>query len=365
MAATILIVDDNLDNVELLRKRLRAVGYQTIEGYDGEQAVKMTREAKPDLVLLDIMMPKLDGFAVCEILKKDEATRQIPVLMLTAKREVPDKVKGLDIGADDYVTKPFNFQELLARIRSLLKAKEERQQMMERERQKALDQMVEGVAHEVRNPVVAIGGFARRIYDELPEGDRKKKYAEVILKETERLEKMVNDIFSFKMVPNGSREPAAVNELLDAALTEEKALLEQKQIVVEKDYDPQLPPVAVNRKNLVIAFAQLIANAVEAMPPGGRLGLRTAAAGNIIQVVVSDTGRGIAAKDLESIFDPFFTSKMSGAGMGLTITRKIINDHQGQIRVESEVGVGTRVTVTLPLNGTAGDRRAAAASAAS
>ncbi len=222
MAATILIVDDNLDNVELLRKRLRSVGYETIEGYDGEQAVKMTREAKPDLVLLDIMMPKLDGFAVCEILKNDEATRHIPILMLTAKREVPDKVKGLNIGADDYVTKPFNFQELLARIRSLLKAKNEQQLLVERERQKALDQMVEGVAHEVRNPVVAIGGFARRIYDELPEGDRKKKYAEVILRETERLEKMVNDIFNFKMVPNGSREPAVVNDLLDAALEEEK-----------------------------------------------------------------------------------------------------------------------------------------------
>ena len=112
MPEKILIVDDNMDNVELLRKRLQAVGYETIEGYDGEQAVNLTRERHPDLILLDVMMPKLDGFEVCEVLKKDESTRHIPILMLTAKREVPDKVKGFDLGADDYVTKPFNFQEL-------------------------------------------------------------------------------------------------------------------------------------------------------------------------------------------------------------------------------------------------------------
>ncbi|MBN2333889.1 MAG: response regulator [Deltaproteobacteria bacterium] len=349
MKETILIVDDNLDNVELLRKRLRSMDYETIEGYDGEQAVQLTREHRPDMVLLDVMMPKLDGFEVCEILKQDEATRHIPILMLTAKREIPDKVKGLGLGADDYVTKPFNFQELLARIKSLLKIRREHQKQVELERQKALDQMVEGVAHEVRNPVVSIGGFARRILDELPDDDRKKKYAQVILKETERLERMVKDIFDFKMVPNGTREHEDIHLLLDNALHHLDALLAENNVAVTRNFGSDLPAVVVNRNNMTIAFIQVMTNAIEAMPQGGELTISTAAAENVqVRVVIADTGHGMADKDLESIFDPFYTTKMSGAGMGLPLVRKIIDDNHGLITVESKVGEGTRVSIILP-----------------
>ena len=354
MKETILIVDDNMDNVELLRKRLRAVGYETIEGYDGEQAVSMTRDQHPDLVLLDVMMPKLDGFEVCEILKKDEATRHIPVLMLTAKREIPDKVKGFDLGADDYVTKPFNFQELLARVRSLLKIRGDYRKQLEKERQKALDQMAEGVAHEVRNPVVSIGGFARRIIDELPDNDQKKKYARIIIKETERLERMVKDIADFRLVPDGVRKAEDVNMIINDTVLQVSQLLKKNRIEVKKKLSTDVPLVSVNRKNIIIALMQVMTNAVEAMEEGGRLTIITTAADNSwVLVEIIDNGRGIAAEDMESIFDPFFTTKMSGAGMGLPLVRKIIDDNHGKIRVESKVGIGTRVAISLPV---AGDR---------
>jgi DNA-binding response OmpR family regulator len=119
-ASKILVVDDNVDNVELLTKRLKASGYRTCEAYDGEQALEKIEEEEPDLVILDLMLPKLDGFEVCRRLKSDERKRFIPVIMLTAKREVPDKIRGLDTGADDYVTKPFNPRELMARVKRLL-----------------------------------------------------------------------------------------------------------------------------------------------------------------------------------------------------------------------------------------------------
>jgi len=349
MKETILIVDDNMDNVELLRKRMRAVGYETIEGYDGEQAVTMAREQHPDLVLLDVMMPKLDGFEVCEILKKDEATRHIPVLMLTAKREIPDKVKGLDLGADDYVTKPFNFQELLARVRSLLKIRSGYRKQVEAERQRALDQMAEGVAHEVRNPVVSIGGFARRIIDELPDSDQKKKYARIIVKETERLERMVKDIADLRLVPDGARQGEDINLIINDTLLQLSQLLEKNRIEVKKEFAADLPPVFVNRKNIIVALMQVMTNAAEAMEEGGRLTIITTAADNIwVLVEIIDSGRGIAAEDIESIFDPFFTTKMSGAGMGLPLVRKIIDDNHGMIRVESKEGKGTRVEISLP-----------------
>ena len=353
MKEIILIVDDTMDNVELLRKRMRAVGYGTIEGYDGEQAVTMAREQHPDLILLDVMMPKLNGFEVCEILKKDETTRHIPVLMLTAKREIPDKVKGFDLGADDYVTKPFNFQELLARVKSLLKIRRGYRKQVEEERQKALDQMAEGVAHEVRNPVVSIGGFARRIIDELPDSDQKKKYARIIVKETERLERMVKDIADFRQVPDGVRQGEDSNLIINNTLLQLNQLLQENRIEVKKEFAADLPPVFVNRKNIIIALMQVMTNAVEAMKEGGKLTIITSAADNSWVIVeIIDSGRGIAVEDLDSIFDPFFTTKMSGAGMGLPLVRKIIDDNHGMIRVESKVGKGTRVAISLPVENT-------------
>ena len=350
MRETILIVDDNLDNVNLLDKVLQRAGYRTVKGFDGEEAVKLARRESPDLILLDIMMPKMDGFRACEIIKQDESTKHIPIFMLTAKQEVSDKVKGLEIGADDYITKPFHLQELLARIKTRLKLTHEHRRIVTRERHKALDQMVEGVEHEIRNPVVSIAGFARRILDELPEDDRKKEYAKIILKETERLEQMVKESVSLQGLSEGSKEKLDIHSLIDEALTQTNALKEQHQVVIERNYDHTLPPLPLNHDNLLIAFIQLISNGLEAIDNGGKLTIRTFLDGpSNLLIEITDNGHGIKAKDLERIFDPFFTSKMSGAGMGLPLTRKIIDYHHGTIMIESQPGQGTRVTVTLPL----------------
>ena len=121
MVRTILVADDEKDNIELIRKLLTYEGYEVIEAQDGEEAIEKTFANKPDLILLDVMMPKKNGMEVCEHLKSKSETAGIPILMLTAKREVNDMVKGLDLGADDYITKPFNFRELLARINAHLR----------------------------------------------------------------------------------------------------------------------------------------------------------------------------------------------------------------------------------------------------
>ena len=350
MTETILIVDDNLDNVVLLDKVLQKSGYRTLKGYNGEEAVELSRRESPDLILLDIMMPIMDGFTACEIIKQDESTKHIPILMLTAKQEVSDKVKGLEIGADDYITKPFHLKELLARIKSRLKLTHEHRRTVTRERHKALSLMVKGVEHEIRNPVVSIGGFARRILDELPEDDRKKEYAKVILKETERLERMVKESVALQSLTSGRKENLDIHSLIDAALTQTTILKEQHQVKINRHYDYNLPPLPLNYDNMLIAFIQLISNGLEAIDNGGNLTISTSFDGSSNLVIeISDNGRGIKTEDLERIFDPFFTSKMSGAGMGLPLTRKIIDYHHGTISVKSQPDQGTRVTVTLPL----------------
>lgn len=350
MKETILIVDDNLDNVNLLDKILQKSGYRTLKCYNGEEAVKLARQETPDLILLDIMMPIMDGFTACKIIKQEESTKHIPIFMLTAKQEVADKVKGLEIGADDYITKPFHLQELLARVKSRLKLTREHRQTVTRERSKALSRMVEGVEHEIRNPVVSIGGFARRILDELPEDDRKKRYAKIILEETERLERMVKESSTLQELSAGGKERLDIHPLIDEALTQTTALKEQHKVVIKRNYDPALPLLPLNHDNMLIVFIQLISNGLEAIENGGTLTIRTSVddSANII-IEINDNGRGIKAEDLDHIFDPFFTSKMSGAGMGLPLTRKIIGYHHGTISVASQPGQGTQVTVTLPL----------------
>ncbi len=356
MKETILIVDDNLDNVNLLDKVLKKSGYQTLKGYNGEEAVELARQESPNLILLDIMMPIMDGFTACKIIKQDESTRNIPILMLTAKQEISDKVKGLEIGADDYITKPFHLQELLARIKSRLKLTHEHHQTVSRERRKAQDQMVEGVEHEIRNPVVSIGGFARRILDELPEDDRKKEYAKIIIKEAERLERMVKESGALQDLATGDKENLDIHLLIDEALTQTTTLRKQHKVAIERNYDHTLPSLHINHDNMLIAFIQLINNGLETIDDGGKLTIRTAFDGpsNLI-IEITDDGRGIKSQDLERIFDPFFTNKMSGAGMGLPLTRKIIDHHHGTISVESQPGKGTRVTVILPLEEQAAD----------
>jgi len=345
----ILVVDDNADNVELLAKRLKALGYSTCEAYDGEQALVRVAEEDPDLIILDVMMPKLDGFEVCRRLKTDERTRTIPVIMLTAKREVPDKIRGLDTGADDYVTKPFNPQELMARVRSLLTLRTLQEKRATEEKLGALGQMAEGVAHEVRNPMVTIGGFARRIRDRLPEEDPLREYAEHIIKEVERLETMVEEIVRFKALMISPYEPVDLRAVVDEALAERSKGLAAGAIRVVRRFDPALPTIQGDRANLLLAVGNIVQNAFESMEDGGTLTATLGSEGERVRLEIADTGCGIAKSELSNVFDPFYTSKMTGAGMGLTMVHRIVTRHGGDVDLASQPGVGTTVTVRLPL----------------
>ncbi|GAB4269028.1 MAG: response regulator [Deferrisomatales bacterium] len=348
--AKILVVDDNPDNVELLTKRLRALGYRTCEAYDGEQALAKVAEEDPDLVILDVMMPKLDGFEVCHRLKSDAKTRPLPIIMLTAKREVPDKIRGLDTGADDYVTKPFNPQELMARVRSLLSLRTFQEKRATEEKLGALGQMAEGVAHEVRNPMVTIGGFARRIRDRLPEGDPLRDYAEHIIKEVQRLETMVEEIVRFKALMISPYEPVDLRELLDEVLAERERDLRDRGVAVDRRYAAGVPPIQGDRNHLRTALGNVVENALEAMERGGTLRVSLERLGDRVKMEIADTGRGIAKAELPNVFDPFYTSKMTGAGMGLTMVHRIVTRHGGEVDIASQPGVGTTVTLILPVS---------------
>ncbi len=346
----ILIVDDAVDTVELLKKRLRFEGYDTAEAYDGEEGLKLVAGYNPDLIILDVMMPKLDGYEVCQRLKSDENTKYIPVLMLTAKSEVEDKVKGLDIGADQYLAKPFNYKELSARVRSLVAVKAAREKLVEEEKSKALERMMEEVEHELRNPLTSIGGFARRVYDRLPQDDPNKKYMEMIINDVARLENMTKELLELKTTAISYRELTNINDVITEALKSFKQDLEDRGIEAKTELGDNLPFISIDKEQMKMALANLIKNSIEAMQDELKLlKITSRISDGRMEIQVSDTGKGIPKDKIKNIFDPFFTSKTRGPGVGLTLTLKIIQEQRGTVSVESEPGKGTIFTIRLPL----------------
>jgi len=346
----ILIVDDAEDTVELLRKRFRAEGYDTSEAFNGEQALNTVPEYEPDLIVLDVMMPKIDGYEVCQRLKADEKTKYIPVLMLTAKGEVEHKVKGLNIGADDYMAKPFDYKELSARVRSLLSIKATHEKKVEEEKSGALEQMMEQVAHEIRNPLTSVGGFARKVFNKLPEDDPNRKYMQYIIEDVAVLESMIKQLIELKSMTISMKEPSAMNEVVKDSLKIFEQDFAQKAIQVETELREGLPLITADKKLLKRAFCNLIKNAVEAMESGTKtLKVTSRVNGDNLELQFSDTGKGIAKEKIKNIFDPLVTSKVYGPGLGLTFGLKIIQDHKGTISVESEEGKGTTITIRFPI----------------
>jgi len=346
----ILIVDDAVDTVELLKKRFHSEGYDTSEAYNGEEALEMVPEYNPDLIVLDVMMPKIDGYEVAKRLKADEKTKYIPVLMLTAKGEVEHKVKGLDIGADDYMAKPFDYKELSARVRSLLSIKATHEKKVEEEKSGALEQMMEQVAHEIRNPLTSVGGFARKVFSRLPEGDVNKKYMQMIIEDVAILESMIKQLIELKSISISVQEPSDINEIIKEALKVFEQDIVQKGISVETDLTENLPLITADKKLLKRAFCNLIKNSIEAMETGTKiLKITSRVSGDNLELQFSDTGKGISRDKIRNIFDPLVTSKVYGPGLGLTFALRIIQDHKGTISVESEPENGTTFTIKFPI----------------
>jgi two-component system, sensor histidine kinase and response regulator len=349
----ILIVDDAEDTVDLLRKRFRAEGYDTDQAFNGEEGLQKVSEYNPDLVVLDVMMPKMDGYEVCKRMKSDEKTKYIPVLMLTAKGEVDYKVKGLETGADDYMAKPFDYKELSARIRSLLSIKATHEKKVATEKTGALEQMIDEVAHEIRNPLTSIGGFARKVFNKLPEDDPNRKYLQMIIEDVAVLEDMIRQLIELKSMEISQKEPVNMNDLILDSLGVFQKEISEKNIQVKTELTENLPLLSIDKKLMKRSLCNMIKNAIEAMETTAKeLQIVSVFSGDTLNIKITDTGKGIDKDKIRNIFDPMVSSKMFSPGLGLTFALKIVQYHNGTISVDSEPGRGTTFTITLPVKET-------------
>jgi signal transduction histidine kinase len=368
-SARVLVVDDDVDTVELLTKRLSADGYHTAEAYDGAQALKRVEEYGPDVIILDIKMPKIDGYEVCTRLKRTEDTRIIPIIMLTVKAKVPDKVKGLDIGADDYIPKPFDYRELSRRVRywstvkreveeRVRKIKRLEQELIESERLAAIGQTVGGIAHYIKNVLFGLKGgvYLVNVASREHKDESLQSGWEIVERNMGRMSDLVLDLLEYSKDSELEYESCSPNEIAGKVCEGLSEKAGEHDIEIVKDLDPSLKEVAMDLKGIERCLQNLVSNAIDACiydPSEGKkwaVHVRTIREDDtVVRIEVSDNGCGMEEAVKERLFTSFFTTKEGrGTGLGLLNTQKIVKQHGGTITVESKPGKGSTFTIRLP-----------------
>lgn len=224
------------------------------------------------------------------------------------------------------------------------------EKLIRTERLASMSNLVQGVAHEIRNPITTIGGFARRIKKELGDNRKLEKYVDIILDETARLEYIVKRVQDFTETQSYSPSPTSIEPLVEEVLNSSMPQANQLGVRIVMEMAPDLPQVRLDSSQLSVALANLVENALEAMPQGGALNLKVLREDRSLVITIKDTGCGIPKDQLTAIYDPFVTSKAKGAGLGLTLVNQVVSNHHGDIRITSEVQKGTVVIIRLPLD---------------
>lgn len=363
---TILIVDDNPTNLELLLKNFDQIGFKVLVAKDGPGALKRLQYAKPDLILLDIMMPGMNGIEVCRRLKTDKATQDIPIIFMSALDDITNKIKGFEAGAVDYITKPFQQEEVVARItthltlrllqRHLQTQNEELTRLNNElaERNQELDAFAHTVAHDLKNPVGMIINFAELIAGEVKLPEDTHRQLGLIARAARKMNNIVNEL----LLMAGMRRTEVEQYPLNMARIVGEARQRLSYMIEEREAELILPadwPVAVGHAPWVEeVWANYLSNGLKygGQPPRLHLG---AAAGSdgMVRFWVRDNGPGLSPEQQTQLFVEFTRLnqiKTEGHGLGLSIARRIVEKLGGQVGVESEgiPGQGCTFFFTLP-----------------
>ena len=370
---TVLIIDDTEPNVRLLAHVLKREGYEVLAAFSGEDALKLVEKKKPEIILLDIMMPGMDGFEVCERLKKKEETRDIPVIFLSALSETDSKVKGFKAGGVDYITKPFQREEVLARIELHLRLnrlqnrlEEKISQLKEREEwlnrlNAQKDELMRIVGHDIRNPVTGIIGVAQLLKNSensMSEDQRKLMY-KTIEESGKKLQNLVNDLLKKEKAELNleelNLEEVRLEHLLQRVIELHQPTALSKEITVDLEINEPVQ-MELDRQKMDQVMGNLISNALKFTPRGGTVSIALDSTEERVKIVVNDTGVGIPTEDMDSLLNGSDktipvregTQGEKGSGFGLDIIKQFTELHGGDVEVESVEGEGTRFTLFLP-----------------
>jgi two-component system sensor histidine kinase HydH len=241
---------------------------------------------------------------------------------------------------------------LVLLLRDLREIRELQDKVRRSERLASLGRLAAGVAHEIRNPLSSIRGFAQYFMRRLKGQEEEQGYASIMVKEVDRLNRVISELLDFARPKEPHREPQALEEIIDYSLKLLQSEFSQLKIKVEKSFEPDLPKVEVDRDQISQALLNLFLNSLESIEGGGKIeiSLKKLSQPPVLEVAIMDTGRGIAREDLGKVFEPFFSTKRKGSGLGLAIVHQIVEGHGGDIAVDSREGMGTTFRITLPMS---------------
>jgi signal transduction histidine kinase len=366
MAAPVLLNVDDDDAARYVKSRiLKLAGFEVLEAADGAGALRMIREHSPELVLLDVRLPDINGRELCAQIKGEPATAQILVLQTSATHiDMKHRVASLDAGADGYLVAPMEPEELVAQVRALL-----RMRHAERERQKALDALREAdrrkdeflamLAHELRNPLAPIRN-AVEILRVSSDRDVRERARELIGRQVQHMVRLVDDLLEVSRLTQRKvvlqRRIVALGTILDTAVEVVRPALEvnDQTLVVSAPEQPVWLDVDAVRLSQVVG--NLLNNAAKFTPRGGRIALEAALGADMLEILVSDNGVGIPAEMLPTVFELFSQADRSlersqgGLGIGLSLVKGLVEMHGGTVAADSPgPGKGSVFTVRLPL----------------
>ncbi|WP_445253227.1 ATP-binding protein [Nostoc sp. 106C] len=356
-SAHILIVDDNADMRDYL-KRILSEHVEVEAVADGAAALAAVNQRVPDLVLSDVMMPGLDGFELLQALRADARTKEVPIILLSARAGEESVIEGLLAGADDYLIKPFSASELVTRVNAYLQLAHLRSETLRSERiiNHRKDEVLSTVSHELNTPLIAILGWTRLLRSSPPSPAMLMKSLETIERNATLQAKLVQDLLDISRITAGkiclNIEPVELQQVIDTAIATVRQSLETKDIRLDCLLDPLPTIVQGDPERLQQIILNLLTNAVKFTPEGGRIAVSLQTHENQAQIIVSDTGCGIDSDFLPHIFDTFRQADgvKKGLGLGLAIARSLVELHGGTIHAHSPgIGQGATFIVKLPL----------------
>lgn len=365
---TILIVDDNEMNRDLLEGVLNSEEYQSITAMNGQTALQSVQEHDVDLILLDINMPHMDGYEVCERLKADERTADIPVIFISALGETDDIVKGFDVGGGDYITKPFKFREVLARVEgqlTLYRQKRQIEAMIERERHqhKVLDelrkQFIGSATHDLKNPIFIISGYLDMMERQpiVTENERTQGYVNAMRRGVDKMNHLVRDMLDLLQLEHGvvlDKVDYVFSAFVRESVQDMVMRAHKKGLNFSVEVPDDKSSVSLDPKRMSRVLDNLVSNAIKYTPENGSIRVIAYLNEDTASIEIKDTGLGIPNDTLPTLFNPFQRvdteehMEQEGTGLGLSIVKAIVEQHGGTIAVQSDLGKGSTFRVELP-----------------
>lgn len=388
----ILLVDDNPQNLKILYETLDGKGYRLLLANNGEKALSIAESAKPDLILLDIMMPGMDGYAVCETLKLTEGLRDIPVVFLSALDDVESKVKGFEKGGVDYIAKPFQPREVMSRVATQIKLRRLEQELLEKNRELSADniemrkrleeqreqlahvsrlstmgEMAAGFAHEVNQPLTAITNYSRvahRLLGDISKPDiaDKKMLVSTLDKleaQSHRASEVIQRIRGFVKKPKIGKEAVDIRALLADTVMFAEVDARNNQGAVVLSLPDTLSAVEADAIQVQQVALNLIRNGLEATALSQQENTASGDSHSVlvkayerngyVWVEVIDHGCGLASDAEERLFHPFYTTKGDGMGIGLSLCQSLIQGQGGKIGFRRNTDKGATFFFSLPL----------------